>query len=93
MEKTDSKTMAVCDAGPIIHLDELDSLDLISDFHPLIISKSVQIEVTKHRQNALHHAGIVFKAIDIISPPEPRLLILSKALSLSELPASKLAGI
>lgn len=84
MEKTDSKTMAVCDAGPIIHLDELENLDLISDFHPLIISKSVQIEVTKHRQNALHHPGIVFKVIDIISPPEPRLLILSKALSLNK---------
>ncbi len=84
VEKTDSKGMAVCDAGPIIHLDELDSLDLISDFHPLIITKSVQLEITKHRQSALHHKRIVFKVIDIITPPEPRLLILSKALSLDK---------
>ncbi|MBI5748186.1 MAG: DNA-binding protein [Nitrospinae bacterium] len=84
MEKTDSKGMAVCDAGPIIHLDELDSLDIISDFHPLIIPKSVETEIIRHRQNALHHPGIVLKVIEIISPPEPRLLILSKALSLDK---------
>jgi predicted nucleic acid-binding protein len=84
MGKTDSKAIAVCDAGPIIHLDELNSLDLISDFHPLIIPKSVQLEIAKHRQNALRHPKIVFKVMNIISPPEPRLLILSKALSLDK---------
>jgi len=84
MEKTDRKGMAVCDAGPIIHLDELDSLDIISDFHLLIIPKSVETEIIRHRQNALHHPGIVLKVIEIISPPEPRLLILSKALSLDK---------
>jgi uncharacterized protein (DUF2249 family) len=47
--------------SPIIHLDELDSLDIISDFHPLIISKTVKTEITKHRPKALQRPEIVFK--------------------------------
>lgn len=45
MARSDGKTAAVCDAGPIIHLDELDSLDLLSDFSSILISKTVQIEI------------------------------------------------
>ena len=47
--------------SPIIHLDELDSLDIISDFHPLIISMAVRTEITKHRPTALQRPEIVFK--------------------------------
>ena len=32
MEKSRAVLTAVCDAGPLIHLDELDSLDLLADF-------------------------------------------------------------
>jgi len=31
----------VCDAGPIIHLDELGCLDLLNDFSPLLIPGEV----------------------------------------------------
>ena len=31
---------AICDAGPIIHLDELDCLHLLSDFHEIILSQA-----------------------------------------------------
>ena len=82
MAKNDISPGAVCDAGPIIHLDELDSLDVISDFYPLIISKTVKTEITKHRPTALQKQEIAFKVIDIISPPEPRLLVLSKAIAI-----------
>ena len=84
MAKSDSKITAICDAGPIIHLDELGSLDLISDFHSLIISKTVQIEIIKHRPKALQYIGAALKIIDMISPPEPLLLVLSKALLLDK---------
>ena len=84
MVKSSSKIAAICDAGPIIHLDELNSLGLLSDFHPLIIPKSVQIEITKHRPRALQHTGITFKVIEVVSPPEPKLIILSKALLLDK---------
>lgn len=43
----------VCDAGPLIHLDQLDSLDLVSDFNPLLVPEEVWAEVLKHRPKAL----------------------------------------
>jgi predicted nucleic acid-binding protein len=43
----------VCDAGPLIHLDQLDSLDLLSDFTSVQIPEVVWAEVLKHRQKAL----------------------------------------
>jgi len=39
----------VCDAGPLIHLDELGSLDLMEGFAPLIIPETVCREATRHR--------------------------------------------
>ena len=39
----------VCDAGPLIHLDELGSLDLMEGFAPLLIPKTVWREATRHR--------------------------------------------
>ena len=84
MAKSESKTVAIADAGPIIHLAELDSLNLLSDFNPLIISKTVHTEISNHRPEALQHPEVVFKVIDIISPPEPQLLVLSRALSLDK---------
>ena len=84
MAKSDSKIVAVCDAGPIIHLDELNCLDLLSNFHSLLIPKAVQREVEKHRFTALQHPRIIFKTIDVVSHPEPKLLVLSKALLLDK---------
>src|SRR6266511_4279198 len=43
----------VCDAGPLIHLDQLDSLDLLSDFTSVQIPEVVWAEVLKHRPKAL----------------------------------------
>ena len=34
--KNKSELTVVCDAGPIIHLDELDCLDLLSDFRQVL---------------------------------------------------------
>ena len=39
----------VCDAGPLMHLDELGSLDLMEGFAPLLISETVWGEVVRHR--------------------------------------------
>lgn len=84
MAKNDSQIAAICDAGPIIHLDELESLDLLLDFNSAIIPKSVQTEVIKHRPKALQHPEVVFKVIETASPPEEKLLILSNALLLDK---------
>ena len=84
MAKISSRTVAVCDAGPIIHLDELDSLDLLSDFHLLIIPETVQKEIARYRPKIFQHDKIAFKAEDATYPPESRLLVLSKAFLLDK---------
>jgi hypothetical protein len=38
---TRSPLRVICDAGPIIHLDELDCLDLLNDFKELILPATV----------------------------------------------------
>jgi predicted nucleic acid-binding protein len=45
--------IAVFDAGPIIHLDELASLDLLSDFKENILPDAVWREVHVYRPTAL----------------------------------------
>ncbi|HEX7592919.1 MAG TPA: hypothetical protein VF429_01990 [Anaerolineae bacterium] len=55
---------AVLDAGPLIHLAELDMLDVLRDLTPLYASDSVWAEVASHQPRALqspelnlqHHA-------------------------------------
>lgn len=44
----------VCDTGPIIHLDELDCLNLLADFKEIFLSVSVVEEIKKHRPFALN---------------------------------------
>jgi predicted nucleic acid-binding protein len=51
----------VCDAGPIIHLDELNCLDLLSDFRDIIIPFEVEKEINKHRSSALKSADLAWK--------------------------------
>jgi predicted nucleic acid-binding protein len=46
-------TIAVFDAGPIIHLDELDCLDLLTDFRECFIPERVKSEIARHRSTAL----------------------------------------
>jgi predicted nucleic acid-binding protein len=59
MEKT--RTVIIADAGPIIHLDELHSLDLLADFDKVIVPDTVWNEVERHRPQAL--AGSEVKLI------------------------------
>lgn len=43
----------VCDNGPLIHLDELDCLPLLSDFSPVLVPNQVREEVNRFRPDAL----------------------------------------
>jgi len=49
---SEPKTGAVCDAGPIIHLDEVESLFLVRDFR-ILLPQTVHDEIKKHRPLAL----------------------------------------
>lgn len=55
---TDPLLRVVCDAGPLIHLDELDCLDLVADFEVVLVPEQVWLEVENHRLDALGHPGL-----------------------------------
>jgi len=54
MGRIRSKTSVVCDAAPIIHLDELQRLHLMEDFEKVFVPEIVRKEVLTHR-------GVAFK--------------------------------
>jgi len=57
MAKT-SPALVVADAGPLIHLDELSALDVLSDFAAVLVPNAVYIEVHRHRPQALKQSNI-----------------------------------
>lgn len=50
--------IVVCDAGPLIHLAELDCLDLLGDFNEVLVPDAVWHEVMKHRPSALDRSEL-----------------------------------
>jgi len=66
MAKT-SRTLVVADAGPLIHLDELAALDVLSDYAAVLVPNGVWIEVHRHRPQALKQVSV--KLIRQPSPP------------------------
>ena len=46
--------LVVCDAGPLIHLDQLDCLDLLADFSRVVVPDVVWREVEVHRPAAVN---------------------------------------
>ena len=73
MERTEPPPGVVCDAGPLIHLDELDSLDLLCDFSSVLVPRSVWGEVMRHRPRALE-TGVVGLTQVLIEGGEPALV-------------------
>ena len=55
----------VCDAGPLIHLDELNCLDLLSDFKKIFIPDTVLQEVKLHRPQILRNNLLTFEHVNI----------------------------
>jgi hypothetical protein len=49
----ESLPVVIADAGPLIHLDELDSLSILADFTQVWIPDAVWLEVERHRPEAL----------------------------------------
>ena len=62
MEKIDRRSrIVVCDSGPLIHLDELECLNLLNDFSKISVPETVWQEVQKHRPQALKQKGIMLE--------------------------------
>jgi predicted nucleic acid-binding protein len=47
----------VADAGPLLHLDELDALQVLSDFREIIVVPAVREELIKHRPAVLERCA------------------------------------
>ncbi len=70
MARNEQAITGVFDSGPIIHLDEIACLDLISDFKENILPDTVWREIDAYRPTALTktHLGLVHLFDRTISP-------------------------
>ncbi len=69
MVKTNA--IVIADAGPLIHLDELDSLELLSNFGNIIVPDAVWREVDHHHPQSLQstEVNLIHKNVINFSPP------------------------
>jgi predicted nucleic acid-binding protein len=74
--------LVVCDAGPLIHLDELGCLQLLADFSEVCVPEAVWQEVKRHRPSALRHRSVPLSRVDIIPEPTPELELLLRSYGL-----------
>ena len=55
-----TRAFVVADAGPIIHLDELDCLDILCDFAQVSVPEAVWQEIDYHRPRSLETFSALF---------------------------------
>jgi predicted nucleic acid-binding protein len=72
----------VCDAGPLIHLDELNCLSLLNDFDPILVPVQVWQEVAAHRGEALAHSDLQLQRVNVVISSTPAFQTLVQSLSL-----------
>ena len=68
MERTDYTTIqnVILDAGPIIHLEEVDSLHLLMDFKRLILPDAVWREVEYHKPSVFKRKDVNFENVNVM---------------------------
>ena len=75
--------VVVCDAGPLIHLDELDCLDLLGDFAEVLVPEAVWHEVLRHRPSALDkNVAVLVRVAPSREPTAPLLRGIFETMSL-----------
>lgn len=72
----------ICDAGPLIHLDELGCLNLVEDFRNVFVPDQVWQEVEHHRPSALEQTGVELQKVSVIISEDASFQALVQALSL-----------
>ena len=80
MARIDSRAIIV-DAGPLIHLDELGSLDLLGDFQPLLTPGIVWDETRKHRPKLQTEQVPGLEVVSEDFVPSPRLAVFADTFS------------
>ena len=72
----------VCDAGPLIHLDELGCLDLLTGFRTVFVPEQVWQEVERHRPGALERTAVKLERVPVSVHEYPPLQALIRTLAL-----------
>lgn len=75
-------SVVVCDAGPLIHLDELACLDLLADFQDILVPDQVWREVQRHRPSALDQSVVTLRRVLPTQPLPPVLEAMTRLLAL-----------
>ncbi len=58
MAEVEPARVVVCDAGPLIHLEQLGCLDLLRDFTAVRVADAVWREVQRHQPSALRRRSV-----------------------------------
>lgn len=92
MAEADAAGLVVCDAGPLIHLDQLGCLSLLGDFALVQIPQTVWREVERHRPAALRRRSFKRKRVADLPEATAQLIQLAHAflLDAGELEALRL---
>jgi hypothetical protein len=80
----------ILDAGPIIHLEELNCLSLLSDFKELLVPEAVWKEVVNHKPSALSKDNVLFKKVHSPEKYIPIYLSLAMLLTLMKVKCTRL---
>jgi hypothetical protein len=76
--------VVVCDAGPLIHLDELERINLLDDFADVLVPTAVWNEVIRHRPSALTVTGVPLRRVSAGSTLAADLDVLARTFPLHE---------
>ena len=72
----------VCDAGPLIHLDELGCLELLADFRAILVPRQVWLEIEQHRPEVLVCTRVVLQQVSVALSEDASFQALARALAL-----------
>jgi predicted nucleic acid-binding protein len=76
--ETDPAGLVICDAGPLIHLEELGCLDLLRDFALVQVPEAVWQEVGRHQPSALRHRKLRLQRVSPSHEATPELIELAQ---------------
>lgn len=79
---TDAFRKIICDAGPLIHLDEIECLQLLDDFTEIVVPQQVWNEVSRHRPAALQNPQAKFLITEVAISQQARFRTLVKSFAL-----------
>ena len=72
----------ICDAGPLIHLDELNATLLLNDFHQVIVPDQVWQEVNVHRPRIWENPDFIYQRVEVAISSDSTILALVQTFSL-----------